>query len=799
MSPLIYLSSAWIIGVFVGSLYELPAFMVLFGLTPLPLLFFRRYRKATILTCLSLITFFTAAAYSFASQAVNEDNLNFYNGKVQEIRGTAYRDPETTDKNTRLYFSATEINRAGNWQRVEGKALLFAPLNSDYRYGDVLTVNGKLETPPHLDDFDYEEYLKHQGIGSVMYRPSIEVEERSEGFKPLTWVYHLRTSLSGVLAKTLPEPQASLAQGLILGIRTNIPPDVKADFTRSGTAHLLAISGVNLSIVAGIMLSIGVWLLGRRRHLYVWLALAVVWLYALLTGFHPPVVRGAIMASLFLGAELFGRQKTAFVPLLLAAAVMVGISPYLLGDASFQLSFVAMAGLVSLYPALRDFGRRLVDRALGEEHTATSFLSLVSDSLAATLAATVFVWPLIAHYFGIVSLVSPIATLLALPALPATIILGTLTGVVGLVFLPVAQLIGVISWLFLSYLLLVAHAFALPPISIIEVDKLDSTLVWVYYSSLTLILWLGSRQTQVVSLLRALSLKIAPVPRKWLVTPLAVITVLVWSIALTMPDDKVRVSFLDVGQGDAILIARGSQQILVDGGPSRQAIVRELGQKMPFWDRSIDLVILTHQHEDHVAGLIEVAGRYGVGQAARSTASHSGALYDEWQKALAAQGVAPTPIQAGQEIRLGKTLVIRALHPSRTETELDINDNSLVLRVSTGNVSFLLTSDIGQKAESILLQERARVASTVLKAAHHGSGGSSSDPFLGAVSPQAAVISVGVSNNFGHPTLETLNRLKEQLPVNDRNTPERHLYRTDENGAIEFITNGARLWVKTGK
>ena len=170
-------------------------------------------------------------------------------------------------------------------------------------------------------------------------------------------------------------------------------------------------------------------------------------------------------------------------------------------------------------------------------------------------------------------------------------------------------------------------------------------------------------------------------------------------------------------------------------------------------------------------------------------------LYDEWRKALEAQGIAPTIIQPGQEVRLGDGLVITILHPgpdTGPDETRDANNNSLVLRVEVGKVSFLLTSDIGQKAEAMLLQQRARVASTVLKVAHHGSGGSNSAPFIATVRPQAAVISVGENNEFGHPSDDALKRLGES-PAKD------NIYRTDVNGTIEFITDGKRLWVKVGR
>ncbi|MCK5434785.1 MAG: ComEC/Rec2 family competence protein, partial [Dehalococcoidales bacterium] len=235
------------------------------------------------------------------------------------------------------------------------------------------------------------------------------------------------------LAEVLPEPQASLAQGIILGIRGNISSSVNADFSHTGTAHLLAISGLHLAIVAGMILSIGIWLLGKKHYRYIWLTLGIIWLYALLTGMHPPVIRGAIMASLFLTAELLGRQRTAITALAFAAAIMVGISPHILWTASFQMSFVAMAGLIFLAPPFRAIGRKAVSATLGEDGAVVSIANIITDSFSVTLGAIIAVWPLVAHYFGIVSLVAPLATLLALPALPGIIITGALAGGLGLI------------------------------------------------------------------------------------------------------------------------------------------------------------------------------------------------------------------------------------------------------------------------------------------------------------------------------------------------------------------------------
>ncbi|TET67546.1 MAG: DNA internalization-related competence protein ComEC/Rec2 [Dehalococcoidia bacterium] len=805
--PLICLSCAWVAGIFLGAEFRLPLAFILSGLIPLPLLFFLRQRKKIIiLSSLSLITLFAAATYSYSSQhIVTESDLRFYNDRgITEIKGVVSRDPEVRDKSTHLHLQATEIKQDEEWRAVKGKALLFVPRYPTYRYGDVLRVSGKPETPAQFNDFDYKGYLAHQGIHTTMLYPKIEIEARGRGFKPLEWVYSLRNHVADTLSMVLPEPQASLAQGIILGIRGNISLATKTDFVRTGTAHLLAISGLHLGIIAGIMLSIGIWLFGRRRYGYIWLALGTIWIYALLTGMHPPVVRGAIMASLFLTAELLGRQRSAITALTFAAAVMVGISPYILGDAAFQLSFLAMAGLVFLFPAFQTLGRKAVRTTLGEDGVSVSVANVISDTFSVTLAAIIAVWPVVAYYFGIISFVGPLATFLALPALPGIIIAGVITGGLGLIVLPAAQLVGWLAWLFLSYMLLVVSGLAASPLAFIEVGRIDPTLIWTYYLVLaTAIVFSRQKLTnpmpKATAQLKSGASKsvnfLSRLPKKWVVPPLLLAAILVSVTAATLPDDNLRVSFLDVGQGDAILIQQGNQQVLVDGGPSPQAISLELGDKMPFWDRTIELVVLTHPDQDHIAGLVEVLRRFQVTQVLYPDLDSESPLYDEWLQLLKEKKIKHTIARVGQQIDLGSGAVIKVLNPPKTPltgTESDTDNNGVVLRLSVNKVSFLLTADIRQEAEFELIADRAELSSTVLKVAHHGSDTSTTPEFLAVVNPQLAVISVGEDNKYGHPSNEALERLQEKID------PE-NIYRTDQQGAIEFITDGKRLWVETNR
>ncbi len=796
---LIYLSCIWVAGIWLGTVWRLPPLLALLALAPLPLLFFTRRRRPLLLAGLGICLFVVAAVYSYGSlYSVDAGQVRYYNdtGTVA-IRGTVAADPDERDRSTRLTLTMAEIKGEDGWREVGGGVLVFVPRYPAYSYGDYLEVTGELATPPELGDFDYQGYLAHQGVYSTIAYPKVEVLATGRGFAPLGWIYALRGHLADGLAGVLPEPQASLAQGIILGMRGNIPADVREDFTRSGTAHLLAISGLHLGIMAGIVLALGVWLFGRRRYLYVWLALAAVWGYAVITGLNPPVVRGAIMASLFLAAEALGRQQSAITALTVAAAVMVGVSPYILGDAAFQLSFLAMAGLIFITPVLRGWGRRATAR-LGETGVLVASANFAVDALSVTLGAVLAVWPVVAYYFGYVSLAGPLATFLALPVLPGIIAAGGLAAGLFLAVPVVGQAVGWLAWLFLSYLLAVVGGLSAPGASV-AVASVHPAFIWGYYIVLAGLIWWRARWERrslvsgVAGFFRGGGVSFAW--KKWLIIPLLLAAVLVASGAATLPNDDLRVSFLDVGEGDAVLIQSGSRQVLVDGGPGPAAVTGELGRLMPFWDRDIDLVVLTHPHADHLGGLVEVLRRYRVGQILVPDIASDAALYAAWRQLIEEKEIPVTIAQAGQRVDLGGGAVLEVLSPPPkllTGTESDIDNNGVVLELTCGEVSFLLTADIMDEAERELIRGRAVGEVSVLKVAHHGSNTSTTAAFLAVAAPPVAVISCGADNRFGHPDDEVVARL-------DGFVSPGCVYYTDESGSIDFVTDGQTLRVTTAR
>jgi len=804
---LLYVSCAWVAGIFLGSKLSPPLFALAFGLIPFALIPFLPGSKKTLIVAGLCLFALLGGGFHFPSSLppVDEHSLYSYNDAgIVEIQGMVEEEPDIRDRYCLLTFSASEIIVNGKREEVSGTALIRVPRYPIYHYGDVLKITGWLETPPQFEDFDYKGYLARQGIYSVVYYPGVEVLDRRQGLKPLQWIYSLRERLSASLARALPEPQGSLAQGILLGLRGNIPDSLYEAFSRTGTAHLLAISGLHISIIIAMFLSFGILIFGRQRSIYIWLTLVLTWLYALLAGMHPPIIRAAIMGSLFLIAEYLGRQRSAIIALAFAAAVMVGVQPHLLWSVSFQLSFLAMAGLVLLYPYFQAWGRKGVASLFRAREKIAATGNMITDGFAATLAAIVAVGPLIAYNFGVVSLVALPATFFSMPALPFIIVTAALVAFVGLLASLAAQILGWLAWLFLSYLVFLVQGFDALPYSSLEVATVSTWHIWGYYAILAGVITFLNYRKQLAdfsSRLTSVIKKVAegiPKPRlgfstKWLILPLLVVTILVWSVVLTTPDGKLHVSFLDVGQGDAILIQTpNGQNIIIDGGPDLQKINLELSKKLSFWDRTIDLVVCTQPQADHVTGLVEVLERYKVKQVLEPGVPYDSAIYQEWLSLIEDKGIKYNTARAGQEIDLGNGIKMEVLNPPASlweGTSHDVDNNGVVLRLTWSKLSFLFTADIREEVEFELIGQRANLQSTVLKVAHHGSETSTSPQFLAAADPEVAVISVGTDNPFGHPSPEVVKRLIDRLG-------EDNVYRTDEDGTIEFITDGERLWLR---
>lgn len=415
------LAIAWVAGIYLGARLDLsqPAIGLFLSASVLLLALLVSARRS-LLPALLVVALLVSVLRVEIFGGDQTSSLAAYHSRLPiQVEGVVVRDPEATGPFTRLRLRVDRLNAAHEWVEVQGDVLVTLRESSElvrlrdppyFRYGDRLLLEGPLEAPEELEDFDYPAFLARQGIGSVVPFPEATLLEEGQGAAFYSWLYGVRRRVSDSLGRVVPEPQASLGQALLLGLRDNLPEELVEDFRATGTSHVLAISGLHVGILLGIALALSRRVLGRRHYIYLVLPLLLMWLYALISGMSPSVTRAAIMGSVYIAALLLGRPRSVLPALGLAAAVMVTIAPNTLWSVSFQLSFAAMAGIAVLSEPLSRrlqmiwTGRlRASDPLLGAELPAG--WATVSDIVAMTIAATVATLPLIAFYFQRVSLV----------------------------------------------------------------------------------------------------------------------------------------------------------------------------------------------------------------------------------------------------------------------------------------------------------------------------------------------------------------------------------------------------------
>ncbi|MDA1188154.1 MAG: DNA internalization-related competence protein ComEC/Rec2 [Chloroflexi bacterium] len=734
------------------------------------------------------------------TQASQVDGLVNYIDQPVAVEGVVRSYPEQSGAFSQFQFAVERVQVDDVWSDASGTVLVFARPSTEmaelrsrlsFRYGDQLRLGGQLELPPQLEDFDYAAYLAREGIHWTMSFPRVVLLEEGQGNPYYQWLYGVRRGLADAISDAVPEPQASVGQAMVLGLREGIPDSLTESFRSAGLSHVLAISGLHVGIVLFAVLAASRRLFGRRWGLYLIAPLVVLWLYALLAGMSPSVIRAAVMGTVYLTAMFLGRPSSVLPSLGLAAAAMVLVSPDALWSISFQLSFAAVAGIALLTEPVATLLRSLTGLHNGPGR-------MVTGAVSVTLAATLATIPLTAFYFQGVSLMGIPATLLVLPALPLIIATVVLVGIVGLASSAVAVPLGWVAWVPTAYVTAIADALSRVPGAQFETGTVGPVFVFVYYAVLAGLV--------VVTPLRRWieRLRVEPGERQmWLredwklLLPtgiLIVLAILLWVAATSAPDGKLHVTFFDVGQGDSILIETpNGRRVLIDGGPDPLQAVRLLGERDRFFDRNIELVVLTQPHADHVTGLVEVLRRYRVSHILEPQTEYESPPYAAWRQALAHEGTVVTRAESGQVFLLDEGVVLEVLAPPTDRfvgTRSDVDNASVVLRLTYGDVSFLFTADIYTETEHWLIRTDALINATVLKVAHHGSRSSSLDDFLDRVQPTFAVIPAGQDNRFGHPHPETLQTLWRYV------SPE-HVVTTGENGSIEVVTDGTRATMKT--
>ena len=535
-------------------------------------------------------------------------------------------------------------------------------------------------------------------------------------------------------------------------------------FKDTGTSHIIAISGFNITILAALFAMIFGRVLGRWRGALA--ALVAIAIYTLLVGADAAVVRAAIMGGLTLFAAQIGRRQDGFNTLAFVAALMALFNPYILWDVGFQLSFAATLGLLLYAEPLSQAFVRLTSRYTSQG-TAKRLAGPFGEFFLFTLAAQVTTLAVIVYHFRRVSLTSLVANPIILPAQPAVMILGGLAVILGMIWLPLGQLAAYLAWPFVVYTIRAVELMARFPGGVYTLGEVALLWIVLYYALLLLLTFGGSR-------LRALAPAIKP---SLAFVALGVLTVLVWRTVASAPDGRLHMSVLDVGSGEAILIQSPTgRYLLVDGGPSSSRLSDALGRRLPLTHRRLDYLVVASPTEQGIAALPRTIQRYPPKNVLWAGPTHGTRAARYLQEALNAAEIRPVKAEARQILHLGDGGQIHVL---------EVGDRGAVLLLEWRNFRALLPVGLDFETLEILLDDRSLVPVNVLLLTDSGYAPINPPEWIAKLQPQVVLLSVAPDDRQGLPSPETLEAVEGY-----------NLLRTDLNGWIQLSTDGEQMWVE---
>ncbi|MBI5826322.1 MAG: DNA internalization-related competence protein ComEC/Rec2 [Deltaproteobacteria bacterium] len=703
-----------------------------------------------------------------------------------DVEGVVLRDLEYAGERVRLHIGSRRIFHEGEWRDTSGTVLLTVQGHPGVRIrtGDSVRFLSPLKEPwryGNPGEFDYKRWLNQRGIfvTGFLKNPNLLIKTGEGGSGPWGYIEAVRDRIrESIDASGVKNGEALKA--LIISEQAGISRDVKDAFVKTGTWHVISISGLHVGVVALFSYWVFIFILKRServmlafniRKAAMLLALAPVLFYGFLAGMPVPTQRSVIMATVFVFTYIINRGRDFFNTLTLSAVVILLIAPYSLWDVSFQLTFASLGAIVYLEPRLKGFFEREkgVNGPLEKEGRIKAILrKRVLPTCFATVAAGIGTFPILAYQFHRVSLTGLAANVIAVP----------LTGMIA----PLLMLHAALNPLWYAPALIILKAadwaFELTVIIVKFFAVLPYSSVWVSTPTLFEIAVFYALVLCAVNLRRGRVYRYAAV----FLVAVSLADIAYWG-RLSQRDKRLKVTFISVGQGDSALIEfPDGETMIVDGG-GRHGNDYDIGEGVvaPFlWSKKIkkiDYMVLSHAQLDHMGGLKFLAENFKVGEFWWNNDGDLGGLGEALSRA---DVVVKTVDSSTGAVDVGGALVEVENPPG--DLRFDQNDNSVVLRVGYGDRSFLFTGDIGAQAEEGL--SRRDISSTVLKAPHHGSRWSSTSGFLRKAAPSYVVVSAGRDNVFGFPHEEALKRYDEAGAK---------VYRTDVDGAVAMTTDGKDL------
>ena len=851
--PLIYLLIALIAGIIAGSHFAVSYYLLLAVLASILLLLFVTIRNHGYKTpkqaletdsaalrpaCAGLYfrnwsftnkwstaDFFLIISFIFMLGVFDIQKQNYFiedewkilqyidKGKVT-VEGIVIESPLAyLDKNV-LIIRCLRVIKDKSYIPVSGNIRLVIPPDLNFQYGDFIRFHSTLKRIHNFNNpggFDYEHYLNLQGIyaaGFVADSSGIVMLRQNSASPIRLKLESFRLYLKQIIYKNAPSPQREIIEAMTIGNQKAIPADVRDNFNKTGTSHILSINGLHIGIIAAsafffvfLILKSSEYLMLRFNIIKIAAAAAffMVLISAFIAGMEIPVMRSTFMALIFLIALISGKQNDLYNTLAGAGLIIMVILPEAVFDSSFQLSFMAVLMLIYIVPRFRNlsFPQLALLPLWGQSIIRYIYLSALVCS-----AVTIGTLPLIMYYSNRVSSITIIANLILVP------LLGTLVLTISMFFILCAFFSPVIA----GYLIKVASFFV--QISVNIINKLAAPS-WSSFNcitpniiEITLFYLFIFLVIQFIEARKKRKTKKGFSPRRFLILKYLLITTVVFFAAdiiyLSFRDKlspDLKITVIDVGQGNSTLVRfPGGKNMLIDGGGFSDSSF-DTGKSVlaPFLYHerisNVDTVVLSHPHPDHLLGLIYIMNNFNVRQAWRSNLPIDLEDYPGWKKAIKRNNINVSLVSNKFPEKIFNGVRVNVLWPSNYSIyEMnnlsydEVNDTSLVLKITFGKVSFLIPGDISADVEKQLIESKIDLRSDVLVAPHHGSGYSSSAEFIKAVACRYAIVSAGKANVFRHPHPSTLQR------YNDAGVS---IFRTDRDGAVTLTTDGNNLRINT--
>ncbi len=753
-----------------------------------------RGRAPLVAALAALLAFGAAGPLSALLRGATRGAPDLSSGPVERlVEGTVAEQPRTDAFRTRTLFAVERVQEAEGWREARFGVRLSAPPSAGMTRGDRLRARLRIEAPvPPQNPGAPDLRSRYRAEGLIGHARVVDGQLAAIGPRSglWSWTERFRARFRERSAKVIQGEQArALVDALAIGERAQLSEEVTEEFAASGLVHILSVSGLHVAVVAAGLFRLLLALLRRSTRLLrrfelrsaaALLSLPPMALYILLTGAEVPAIRSGLMAGVVLLAMVVKREAESLTTLGVALLAVLAFDPAALHALSFQLSFAAMAGLLLLSRPLRAL---IPFKAPSkEERGARARLRWCVDwllsTLAASLAASLATWPIVAEAFHRLSLAGLLSNLVALPVAS---LLTICCAAAALLFplAPLSHLLLMASGPLASLLLAINAFFAHLPMASLLVGSLSplSLAAW-----LVLLFALAGRRPW----------------RRWrkrlaLASALLLAITFVHRTLAPRLNRELAVTFFSVGQGDAALVELpGGRRLLIDacGDPSGRFDAGErilLPALAELGATRLDALALSHPDADHVAGApallekLDVRELWVAPNAERAPElSPILALARDKGVKLRALGAGSVPNERWGPAR------VEILGPPTTSEPLSDNDASQVIRISLGEISFLFAGDLERRGEALLLV-KGGVASTVLKAPHHGSDSSSTPEFVAAVGAREVLFSAGRDNRFRFP--------KESVVDRYRATGAR-IWRTDLDGAVRFVTDGKALRVE---